>query len=85
MNTIRWTDKATKQLRKVKDAAMQKRIYRETQVLKDYPSCAGIKRLTHHEYSYRLRAGDFRVFFEFDGLVKVFSIEEVKKRNERTY
>ena len=34
---------------------------------------------------YRLRVGDWRVFFEFDGAVKIISIEEVKKRNEHTY
>ena len=28
---------------------------------------------------------DFRVFFEFNGNVHIISIEEVKKRNERTY
>jgi mRNA interferase RelE/StbE len=35
--------------------------------------------------AYRLRVGDYRVFFEFDGGVKLVSIEEVKKRDERTY
>jgi len=34
---------------------------------------------------YRLRVGDYRVFFEFDGSVHVIDIEEVKKRDERTY
>lgn len=41
-------------------------------------------RLINHKYSYRLRIGDYRVFFEFDGEVNIVSIEEVKKRNERT-
>jgi len=39
--------------------------------------------LTNHAYSYRLRVGDFRVFFEFDGDVNIIDIEEVKKRDER--
>jgi len=34
---------------------------------------------------YRLQMGDFRVFFEFDGDVRIIDIEEVKKRDERTY
>ena len=34
---------------------------------------------------YRLRAGNDRVFFEFDGAVRIVSIEEVRRRDERTY
>jgi len=74
-----------KQLLKINDAVIRKRVYDETQTLADFPNCAGIKRLINHKYSYRLRIGDYRVFFEFDGEVKIVSIEEVKKRNERTY
>jgi mRNA-degrading endonuclease RelE of RelBE toxin-antitoxin system len=44
-----------------------------------------IKKLTRHAYSYRLRVGDYRVFFEFDGGVHIIEIEEVKKRDESTY
>jgi len=50
--------------------------------LADFPNCQGVKKLTNHAYSYRLR-GDFRVFFEFDGDVRIIDIEEVKKRDER--
>ena len=50
-----------------------------------FPDCQNVKRLTKHEYGYRLRIGDWRIIFEFDGAVKVISIEEVKRRNERTY
>jgi len=32
-----------------------------------------------------LRVGDYRVFFEFDGSVHIIDIEEVRKRDERTY
>lgn len=85
MNTIHWTPKATRQLRKLKDKEAQKRIYRGVQPLSDFPDCPGIKRLTNHDYSYRLRVGDYRIFFEFDGSVRIVSIEEVKKRDERTY
>lgn len=85
MNTIHWTQKATRQLRKLRNPEAQKRIYRGVQVLSDFPNCPGIKPLTRHDYSYRLRIGDYRVFFEFDGGIKVVSIEEVKKRDERTY
>jgi len=33
----------------------------------------------------RLRVGNYRVFFDFDGAVRIVSIEEVRKRDERTY
>lgn len=40
-----------------------------------------------HEYPYRLRVGNYRVFFteSEDSGVAIVRIEEVKKRNERTY
>lgn len=85
MNTIQWTEKAFRQLRKIKDSQTGKLIYRETQGLADFPNCQNVKRLVNHQYSYRLRVGDWRVFFEFDGTVKIISIEEVKRRNEHTY
>ena len=35
---------------------------------------------------YRLRVGRFRVFFDLEqDEVKIYLIQEVKKRNERTY
>ena len=85
MNTIRWTEKAFRQLRKIKDNQTNRRIYQEAQSLAHFPDCPNVKRLKNHTYGYRLRVGDWRVFFEFDGAVKIISIEEVKKRNEHTY
>lgn len=85
MNQIEWQPKAVKQLRKIADKALREQIYDSTQILKEFPDCANIKKLTKHTYSYRLRVGSYRVFFEFDGIVKVVSIEEVKKRDEHTY
>lgn len=85
MNEINWKPKALKQVEKIKDTATRQRIYTEAQALADFPNCQGIKKLTRHAYSYRLRVGDYRVFFEFDGGIHIIDIEEVKKRNERTY
>ena len=85
MNTIQWTEKAFRQLRKIKDNQTNRRIYQEAQSLAHFPDCPNVKRLKNHTYGYRLRVGDWRVFFEFDGAVKIISIEEVKKRNEHTY
>ena len=85
MNEITWKPKALKQAEKIKDKATRQKIYTESQVLADFPNCLGIKKLVNHAYSYRLRVGDYRVFFEFDGNVRIVSIEEVKKRDESTY
>lgn len=85
MNTIQWTAKAIKQAGKIKDAAMRARIFEEAQALAHFPDCANVKKLTNAPYPYRLRIGDYRLFFTFDGFIKVVFIEEVKRRNERTY
>ena len=85
MNEIDWKPKAVKQLEKIKDRITRQKIYLEAQSLVDFPDCQGVKKLTNHEYSYRLRVGDYRVFFEFDGNVRIISIEEVKKRDDHTY
>jgi len=34
---------------------------------------------------YRLRVGNYRVLFNWDGEIKVVESEEVKKRDERMY
>lgn len=85
MNDINWKPKALKQTEKIKETAMRQKIYTEVQALSYFPNCQGVKKLTNHAYSYRLRVGNYRVFFEFDGDVCIIDIEEVKKRDERTY
>ncbi len=84
MNEVVYSKKAAKQLRKLQpiDNAM---IRRSCNQLADMPGCANVTALTDHAYQYRLRVGRFRVFFNFDGVARSVSIEEVKKRNERTY
>lgn len=85
MNTINWQPKAAKQLRKLPGAAQIEIRDEVKEKLSVFPQCTGVKRLTNHDYAYRLRVGNYRVFFEFDGGVKVVNIDEVKKRDERTY
>lgn len=84
MNSIEWTKKATKQLLKI-DRANQQSLFQGVQDLKGFPDCQNVKALVNHEYHYRLRIGRFRVFFEFMSQIKIIRIEEVKKRDERTY
>lgn len=84
MNTIHWTLKAAKQLRKL-DRQHQASIRDGVNTLTAMPQCANVKSLTNHEYGYRLRIGNFRVLFNWDGNIRIVEIEEVRKRDERTY
>ncbi|RKT98658.1 cytotoxic translational repressor of toxin-antitoxin stability system [Burkholderia sp. Nafp2/4-1b] len=84
MNSIKWTPKAAKQLRKL-DRQNQVVIRDSVSTLDTMPNCRNVKSLTNHQYGYRLRVGNYRVLFNWDGEIKVVEIEEVKKRDERTY
>ncbi len=84
MNAIKWTIKALRQLRKINQQD-NKRIRNAVNELENMPNCRNVKSLTNHKYSYRIKIGAYRVFFEFDGAIHIVEIQEVKKRNERTY
>ena len=85
MNSINWQAKALRQLRKIDaHAGKQIRAAVSTELL-DLSMARNVKALTDHEHGYRLRVGNYRVFFDFDGAVRIVSIEEVRKRDERTY
>jgi mRNA-degrading endonuclease RelE of RelBE toxin-antitoxin system len=85
VNTISWQPRALRQLRKI-DAHSGKQIRTAvSSELVDLASARNVKALKDHEFGYRLRVGNYRVFFEFDSDVRIVSIEEVRKRDERTY
>ncbi|MDR0770107.1 MAG: type II toxin-antitoxin system RelE/ParE family toxin [Burkholderiales bacterium] len=84
MNEVVYSNKAAKQLRKLQPAD-SKMVRSECNKLTGMPDCANVKALVNHKYQYRLRVGSFRIFFDFDGVAHIVSIEEVKKRDERTY
>jgi mRNA interferase RelE/StbE len=87
MNTIEWSVKAARQLRKIADKRKRQGIFAEVQQLAYWPDCTGdIKRLQGRD-GYRLRIGDHRVIFEIDqrGTPIIVNIMQVEKRNERTY
>jgi mRNA interferase RelE/StbE len=85
VNEITWQTKALRQLRKLEQSDSSEIRLSVTKELPDFSTSLNVKKLTNHDYDFRLRVGHFRVFFNFDGKVQVVSIEEVKKRNERTY
>lgn len=84
MNSIHWTRKAVKQLLKL-HSIHQVQVRDAVSLLAHMPDVNNIKALGGHDYAYRLRVGSYRVMFDWDGVIKVVSIQEVKKRDERTY
>jgi mRNA-degrading endonuclease RelE of RelBE toxin-antitoxin system len=85
VNVIDWQPKALRQLRKI-DAHTGKQIRSAvSSELVDLSKARNAKALVSHDYGYRLRVCNYRVFFDYDGAVRIVSIEEVRKRDERTY
>ena len=85
MNAILWQPKALRQLRKLPGQANVEIRAAVSLELAELAQARNVKALVKHVYGFRLRVGSYRVFFDFDGVVRVVSIEEVKKRDERTY
>jgi mRNA-degrading endonuclease RelE of RelBE toxin-antitoxin system len=80
-----WQRKAVKQLKKLGDRNVLARILRATAGLTQFPDVAGVEALTSHRWGFRLRVGDYRVLFDVMEEISVVSIEEVRKRDERSY
>lgn len=85
MMNVLWQPKALKQLKKIGDRSIQERILAATRGLAAFPGCPNIKQMVNHEYTHRLRVGNWRVLFNAFEEVSIVSIEEVKKRDEQTY
>jgi mRNA interferase RelE/StbE len=85
MNKIIWNKRALKQLRII-TGKTKKAIITAVEDLPMTDSWRNVKSLKNHKYMYRLRVGRFRVFFDLEQTeVKIYLIQEVKKRDERTY
>ena len=85
---IEITRKAQKQALKIqeKDRA---RIFAGIRNLSDSETWDDVRKLVNHEYDYRLRVGRYRVLFNAtaDLTIEVneITIEEIRKRDDRTY
>lgn len=77
--------KALRQLRKIDTRAGKQSRTAVNMELVDLSKARNVKALTNHPYSYRLRVGSYRVLFEYDGAIRIVRIEDVRKRDERTY
>ena len=84
-NSILWQPKALRQLRKIDER--EGRAIREAVKLElsDLSKARNVRPLVNHPYGWRLRVHRWRVFFEFDGEIHIISIEEIRRRDDRTY
>jgi len=86
INDIQWKPKALKQLRKIDSrdsAAIRQGVTTE---LGGLQAARNVKALVNHAFGYRFRVGNYRVFFDLEnGTTSIVHIEEVRKRDERTY
>ncbi|WP_442323785.1 type II toxin-antitoxin system RelE family toxin [Cernens ardua] len=83
-NEVKWSQKAAKQVKKIA-SDKRKKIILASHALQDMPATRNVKALKNHKYGYRLRVGDYRILFNWNGAVEIVNIEEVKKRDEHTY
>ncbi len=83
MFTVEWTRKSLKQLKRI-ERQRQKQIVVAVRDLKNWPDCQNVRALQGRG-GYRLRVGRYRVLFEVENILKIVTIEEVKKRDDRTY
>ncbi len=84
-NTINWQTKAIKQMKRLPvESGKAIRLAVDTE-LSDLSVARNVKRLVNHDHEYRLRVGNYRVFFEFDGAIRIVTIEEVRKHYDQTY
>lgn len=82
---IKWHKRTLKQLRKIPQKERSAIVGAVKNLLKEHGK-RQVKTLTNHEYEYRLRVGRYRVFFDIElGEIKIYLIQEVKKRDEHTY
>lgn len=83
MKKIEWRNKALRQLRKIKSSKDRNKIVDEVSKLTNFPDCKNVKTIVNSDNMYRLRVNKWRVLFTPQ--LEIVTIEEVKKRNERTY
>ena len=86
MNEILWHNRARKQIKKI-PVHYREAILESVDKLITFPKCEqlDITELKNFKYDYRLRVGRYRVLFNYANVVKIIEIQEVKKRDERTY
>ena len=72
---IVWQPKAIKQLKKLGNQQASERIVQAVKSLADYPTVSGLKALTHHEYTHRLRVGGVQSFTQYSSREKSLTLK----------
>lgn len=85
MYAIDWAPRARRQLAKMRNRELRVRIFLALERLAVFPAVAGLERLREHRYGYRLRIGSYRVPIDVDTERQVVLVQEIRKRDERTY
>jgi len=83
MMIIKYKTKAIRQIKKIKDFSIKEKITASIRKLINYPE-VDIK-ITRYKTTdlLKFRVKSYRIFFTAD--LEIVEIQEVKKRNERTY
>lgn len=86
MNEIIWHNRARKQMKNI-PKHYRESILKCVDQLETFPGHEklDITELKNHPYGYRMRVGRYRVIFDYAKVIKIIKIQEVKKRDERTY
>ncbi|MEI8244369.1 MAG: type II toxin-antitoxin system RelE/ParE family toxin [Lentisphaerota bacterium] len=82
---IEWRNKAVKQLLKIPQQDAKRIKDTVSSLENDEGAWHNVKKLVNHQYSHRLRVGNYRVLFNSGEALVILVIEEVKKRDESTY
>lgn len=83
MKQIKYKTKAIRQIKKIKDTAVKKEITDKIKELKKYPDTPFKVNRYKTTNLLKFRVKTWRVFFTAE--FEIVEIQEVKKRNERTY
>ncbi len=85
MNIIKWQNRTKKDLRKIADKP-RSAILKTVKHLQNHPNTwKNVRTLINHQFDYRLRVGNYRIFFNYQKSINIIKIERVKKRDENTY
>jgi mRNA-degrading endonuclease RelE of RelBE toxin-antitoxin system len=82
---IEWTAKAIKQVEKFRNNQLKQRLFTTVETFAN-GGHVDIIALTSHQYTHRIRVGDYRILLTIaDNEIEISYIQEVKKRDDNTY
>lgn len=84
MYKIEWTNKAFRQFRKIRDRQLQQSLFEKITQLEHFSNCENVLKLKGR-LGFRLRVQNWRIIFDKEDSLSIIKIQEVRKRNERTY